>query len=157
MLKMTIRQATVDDFEIISKLSTQLTNIHIEKRNDIFKAAPKITKKDFEKALKKNLFYISVIENDGDFIGFCKWRVCRCIKNDTLSDRTFSVIDELFICDSYRHNGYGKLLFNKVTEFAKEKGATAVELYVWEFNDGAQKFYKSLGMIPQRTLLEKKI
>ena len=38
---------------------------------------------------------------------------------------------------------------------AKKLGATRIDLMVWEFNESAQKLYRSLGMIPQRYILEK--
>jgi len=38
---------------------------------------------------------------------------------------------------------------------AKELGATRIDLMVWEFNESAQELYRSLGMTPQRYILEK--
>ena len=41
--------------------------------------------------------------------------------------------------------------------FAMSKGAQSIELYVWSFNEPARKLYESLGMKPQRTLMELKL
>ncbi len=154
---MTVRFATADDFESVSRLSTQLAHSHIKGRPDILKAASKPNKREFKKSIKKNQFYYTVIENGGEIIGLCKWQLSVVRENKTFSDRTFAMIWEIIIAENYRHKGLGKLLFNKVAELAKDKGATSVELYVWEFNENAQKFYQSIGMKPQRILLEKMI
>ncbi len=154
---MNFRQAKAEDFEAVSALSNKLAYFHVEGRPDICKSAPKLTKREFKKQLKKESFYYTLAEDGGKIAGLCKWRMGYCRKNEHLTDRTFAVIYELIIIDEYRRNGYATQLFGKVTEMAKEKGAAAIELYVWEFNENARKFYQSLGMAPQRILLEKKI
>ncbi len=121
------------------------------------KAPPKPNKRAFKKGLKKDLFYVTVLETDNKIAGICKWQISVCKKNDTLSDRTFAFVTDIFICEEYRHSGYGKQLFNKVCELAKKKGATAIELNVWNFNENAVGFYNHLGLTPQRTIMEKKI
>ncbi len=154
---MIIRPATVDDFEEIFALSRSLSDMHIKSRPDIFKAAPEQTKKEFKNALKKNEYFITVIEDGGKIIGFAKWMLYVTKNNEVLFDLTSAMIYELIISDDCRHKGLGKKLFDKVVEFAKEKGANVIELDVWSFNENARKFYDSLGMTTQRTRLEKKI
>lgn len=154
---MIFRRATVDDFETLMPLINQLANLHVEAKPEIFKAAPKLTKRDFKKLIKSDNRTFTVMEIEGEVVGVSNWQVRQCRDNDTLSDRTFAVIDEIVISENHRRKGYGKLLFDKTVELAAQKGAGSIELYVWEFNEPAKKFYESLGMKPQRTLLEMKI
>lgn len=154
---MTIRQATINDCEALTPLFVQLANLHITGRPDIFKAAPKLAKKDFKKFIKSDNRYFTVAEINGEIIGISNWQLKKCCDNETLSDRTFAVIDEIIISESHRRKGYGKLLFEETVKLASEKGADSIELYVWNFNEDAKKFYEALGMKPQRTLLELKI
>lgn len=48
-------------------------------------------------------------------------------------------------------------MFQKAIEFGKEKGATSLELGVWEFNEEAINFYKFMGMKDQARKMEVKI
>ena len=58
---------------------------------------------------------------------------------------------------SNRRQGIGTEFFGGVKAFAMSKGAQSIELYVWSFNEPARKLYESLGMKPQRTLMELKL
>lgn len=154
---MIFRSATVDDFEAVMPLIYELAKLHVEGKPEIFKAVPKLSKKDFKKLIKSDNRTFTLLEIDGEIVGVSNWQIRQCRNNETLSDRTFAVIDELAISEKHRRKGYGKLLFNKTLELAAQKGATSVELYVWEFNESAKKFYESLNMKPQRILLESEI
>ena len=50
-----------------------------------------------------------------------------------------------------------KKFLSEFKAFAMSKGAQSIELYVWSFNEPARKLYESLGMKPQRTLMELKL
>ncbi|MFT4414310.1 GNAT family N-acetyltransferase [Fredinandcohnia humi] len=41
--------------------------------------------------------------------------------------------------------GIGRSLLHACIEWAKKKGATSLELNVWEFNKSAISFYQSIG------------
>lgn len=154
---MIFRQATIDDFEAVMPLIYRLAELHVEGKPEIFKAVPNVSKRDFKKLIKSENRTFTLLEIGGEIVGVCNWQLKQCCNNETLSDRTFALIDELTISEKHRRKGYGKLLFNKTLELAAQKGATSVELYVWEFNESAKKFYESLNMKPQRILLERKI
>lgn len=64
-------------------------------------------------------------------------------------------VDDMFVHPSYRGQKIATTLFHKMERRAKKLGATRIDLMVWEFNESAQKLYRSLGMIPQRYILEK--
>lgn len=50
---------------------------------------------------------------------------------------------------------YSEADFHEMEQRAKELGAKRIDLMVWEFNESAQELYRSLGMTPQRYILEK--
>lgn len=64
-------------------------------------------------------------------------------------------VDDMFVHPSYRGQKIATTLFHEMERRAKELGAGRIDLMVWEFNESAQKLYRSLGMIPQRYILEK--
>lgn len=64
-------------------------------------------------------------------------------------------VDDMFVHPSYRGQKIATTLFHKMERRAKKLGATRIDLMVWEFNESAQELYRSLGMTPQRYILEK--
>lgn len=64
-------------------------------------------------------------------------------------------VDDMFVHPSYRGQKIATTLFHEMERRAKELGAKRIDLMVWEFNESAQELYRSLGMTPQRYILEK--
>lgn len=58
--------------------------------------------------------------------------------------RTF-ILNDLFVSESYRKNGVGKLLIAAAVEFAKSLGAIRLTLATAEDNKPAQILYRSSG------------
>lgn len=46
----------------------------------------------------------------------------------------------------FQRQGVGKKLFEACMEWSKNKGASSLELNVWEFNEKAISFYESFQM-----------
>jgi ribosomal protein S18 acetylase RimI-like enzyme len=59
--------------------------------------------------------------------------------------RRYAVIDNITVSARYRRNGIGQMLMHRIDEWAIAKGATAIELNVYEFNRVAIAFYQGLG------------
>lgn len=51
-------------------------------------------------------------------------------------------LEDLLVTNSYRRKGVGKLLFDRVLQTAKDKGAGRFEWQVLEWNEPAINFYK---------------
>lgn len=64
--------------------------------------------------------------------------------------RRIVVIDELVVGSGFRRRGIGRALMTAAQDWAASKGAEAVELRVYEFNEAARAFYERLGY---RTML----
>ncbi len=63
-----------------------------------------------------------------------------------LGDRGY--IAHLFVAKARRRQGVGAALVSAAHEWAKKRGAAAVELNVLAANDAARKLYEKLGMSP---------
>ena len=59
--------------------------------------------------------------------------------------RHYVVVDNIGVASEYQHKGIGRLLMDRAREWACAKGATNIELNVYEFNAGAIAFYEELG------------
>ena len=95
---------------------------------------------------------------DNEFLHFTLWEedeVVACLRvneNGTLLHMgRFAVKKEL------RKNGYGRILMEKLCEYAKEKGYFSIELNVWEFNPEAIEFYDAVGFNCIRRYMEMKL
>ena len=62
-----------------------------------------------------------------------------------LQKRTYFLLDDLGVRDSYRKQGIGTALMKEFEKIAKEKGVYDIELNVWSFNKNAISFYESKG------------
>ncbi|MFD2177682.1 GNAT family N-acetyltransferase [Veronia pacifica] len=61
------------------------------------------------------------------------------------SDKRFCFIYELYISENHRRCGFAQSAMLKAEEFAASKGATKLELHVFNFNKEAQALYQKLG------------
>lgn len=59
--------------------------------------------------------------------------------------RRYAIVDTIVVRQDCRGLGIGKKLMDEAREWARLKGATAVELNVYAFNSSAITFYHSLG------------
>ena len=66
-------------------------------------------------------------------------------------------IDQLAVRNSFKKQGFGKLLMNKVKEIAIEEGCKRIEFNCWMFNESAQAMHEHLGYQKQRIMYEMKI
>uniref|UniRef100_A0A7N1A4X8 N-acetyltransferase domain-containing protein n=2 Tax=Kalanchoe fedtschenkoi TaxID=63787 RepID=A0A7N1A4X8_KALFE len=55
-------------------------------------------------------------------------------------------VEDLFVRECYRRNGFGKMLLSAVAAQAVKMGYGRVELVVLDWNENAIKFYKEMGM-----------
>lgn len=59
--------------------------------------------------------------------------------------RRYVEVEEILVREAYRGHRIGHRLMLEADRWAREKGATEVELAVWDFNHGALKLYEELG------------
>lgn len=62
------------------------------------------------------------------------------------------VLNDLYVCESYRSQGLGSILLETAIEFARGVGAIRLELETAETNHAAQNFYKRHGWIQETDL-----
>ena len=76
-------------------------------------------------------------------------------ENDhVLTDIKTLYIDDICVDENARRQHVGKRLYDAVTAYARETGCYNVTLNVWTCNPGAQAFYGSCGMKPQKIGME---
>ena len=71
-----------------------------------------------------------------------------------LKDIKTLYIDDICVDETARGKHVGKALYEYVRDYAKSIGCNNITLNVWEGNEAAISFYKSMGMKVQKTGME---
>ena len=152
---MDIRFAQIEDIPGILDLLKQVGQVHHEGRPDIFRAgAQKYGASQIISMLDKPGTVIFVAVEDSAVLGYCFCFVKEVSKDPVLTDCTTLYIDDLCIDENRRGQHIGKTLYDAACRYAKQRGCYNITLNVWSCNEGAKKFYKTLGLKPQKTTME---
>jgi ribosomal protein S18 acetylase RimI-like enzyme len=97
--------------------------------------------------------YLLAVDGDGATVGFCQLRYRLSVWTGV--DDCW--LEDLFVSDGARGGGHGRDLVERAFESARARGCKRIELDVNEQNEGALRFYESLGFTtepkpPGRTL-----
>ena len=151
-----IRKAEQRDIPKITNLLHQVYLVHHNGRPDIFGGADaKYTEDELEKIIDDEKSPVFVFEEDGKILAHAFCNIKEQNNSRVLNDIKTLYIDDICVDESARGKHIGKALYDYVIDFAKEINCYNVTLNVWECNQGAKKFYQSMGMKVQRTEMEK--
>ena len=152
-----IRRAEPRDIPGLMKLLLQVDMVHHNGRPDLFKGpATKYTEAELADILRndKTPVFVLTDETDSQVLGhaFCMEQLH---ENDhVLTDIKTLYIDDICVDETARRQHVGKRLYEAVLAYARETGCYNVTLNVWTCNPGAQAFYESCGMKPQKIGME---
>ncbi|MDD6395703.1 MAG: GNAT family N-acetyltransferase [Firmicutes bacterium] len=152
---MMIRLAEKADLPSINQLRLQVHELHAGGRPDIFQP-------QFNAELTDHIYDIYDDENseiiaaeiDGKICGFAVVEFIEKPESPYSLARNFLRVVEFGVDKSCRRQGVGTQLFDYIKSFAAEKNLDTVELDMWEFNEGALKFYESVGFKTYRRYME---
>ena len=149
-----IRRAIITDIPCLIDLLSEVAMVHHRLRPDLFK--PNTTK-----YAEHELATIIADEQSPIFVydeeGIKAYAFCRIqeMKDDRLlQDRKTLYIDDLCVTEHSRGRHIGSKLFAYVREYAQTIECDAITLNVWEGNEAAMHFYRSIGMAVQKTGME---
>ncbi len=150
---MMIRDMKLEDYDAVDTLMQQLHKIHVNGRPDLYVEMEHPYSKEelTEKIYNKEVITLAA-EEENRIVGLC---IVVIRHRSGMVNMKTAYVDDLVVDQSYQHRGIAKSLFQKAEERAKALGAERMDLTVWSFNENALKFYQSIGMVPQRYILEK--
>ena len=154
-----IRLAEKKDLARINDLLGQVLTVHHNGRPDIFKpGCRKYTDSEILDIIASEETPVFVYENeDGLVLGYC-FTVIRVTEGDNiLRDMKTLYIDDLCVDEKCRGGGVGRALYEYALEYAKKIGCYNLTLNVWECNPTAKCFYEKMGLLPQKTVMEKRL
>lgn len=153
-MNITIRDAAEEDFAAIQQLTRQVHSLHLTHRPDVFADVDPLGMEYFTLLLHDENTLFLVAESGGQVIGFCITVMRKPTANPLILPKVIASMDNLCVHADYRKHGAGKLLFTETLARAKRRGAEKLELQVWAFNEGAIRFYESLGMTVRSLVME---
>jgi ribosomal protein S18 acetylase RimI-like enzyme len=139
---MEIRAATERDLGTLEALFEELDGQHRERLPTRFRA-PTERARSHEHLLGL-LAKPSTILIAGD-LGFVHVVLRDALAAPIFVPRRFAMIDNLVVAARARRRGIGRALVAAADEWARQRGATDVELAVYAINDEALAFYRALG------------
>ena len=151
-----IRRALEKDIPKIIDLLMQVCLVHHKGRADIFKVGTKYSEEELKALIKdeNRPILVNVDEND-EVLGYCFCIYQQHIDDSILTDIKTLYIDDLCVDENIRGKHIGKELYDAATKLARESGCYNLTLNVWSCNTSALRFYEKMGLVPQKTYMEK--
>ena len=150
-----IRRAVPTDTDGILALLSQVEAIHQKGRPDLFRVnGTKYTATELCEVMADDDRPIFVAVNGEKVLGYIFGIIAETKDSTMLFDMKTIHLDDVCIDESCRREGVGGALMEYVTSWAKSVGCNRMDLDVWEFNDGARRFYERYGFITQKRRMD---
>ena len=152
-----IRRAEQRDIPDILNLLVQVDMVHHNGRPDLFKGpATKYSAEELAAIFADDRTPVFVLtdETDSHVLGHAFCIMQQHPDDHVLTDIKTLYIDDICVDENARRQRVGRRLYDAVLEYARAAGCYNVTLNVWTCNPGAQAFYESCGMKPQKTGME---
>jgi len=153
-----IRKANNSDIKRIIELLHQVDMVHHAIRPDLFK--PNTTKyheQELEALLEDDNKPVFVFDSGDDVLGHAFCMITEVRDDKLLQNIKTLYIDDICVDEKARGKHVGKALYEYVRDYAQSIGCNNITLNVWEGNDPAFSFYRSMGMRVQKTTMEIKL
>lgn len=134
------------DFELIAKLNEQVQNLHHELYPNKFKPFNySEVCKYFEKIIEDENQHFHVCYDDNYAVGYI-W-FSEIVKSDTAfsNESHYLYVQQVSVNERQRGKGVGKMLFDVVLKYSKEKSIKRIGLDYWVKNGIAKKIYERMG------------
>lgn len=150
-----IRFAKREELERVNQIRKQVSDLHSNGR-------PDICKKDFSKVLQDDIYTLWDSANSDVLVAIRDYIICGFASveyidkpsSPYMNARRYYHIKEFGVDEKFRRQKIATELFEFIKKQAKERKFEKLELDVFEFNEGAVKFYESLGFSTYRRYME---
>jgi ribosomal protein S18 acetylase RimI-like enzyme len=151
----TIREASLQDFPRCRQVIAETFEYHRRAIPQVFREtdAPPPSAQYISNLLKGGGGALFVAETGSKVIGFLTIRLRQNVDQPWLVPALRAIVDDLGVIEEWRRHGVGRRLMDAAHDWSRRRGATILQLNVWEFNQDALAFYESLGYtVSARTL-----
>ena len=146
-MEVNIRKATAEDYNALCELFDEVDVLHRANLPHLFqKPNGPVREQDYYGGLiadeNVGLF---VAETGEKLVGFVHAVIRDAPAIPVFVPRCYAIVDSIGVKLGFQNHGMGRMLMDTVHEWAFSKGATSIELNVYEFNKTALAFYHKLG------------
>ena len=153
-----VRYAKHEELPRVNELQQMVSELHAAERPDIFRPG-------FCDELRQHGYSmweapdadVIVAEADGRIVEFALVRYIDRPASPYMCARRVYHIEEFGVDAAYRRGGVGTALIEFCRAEAAQRQFEKMELDVWAFNEGAQKFYEAAGFTVCRSYMEIKV
>lgn len=135
---MLIRKATINDIPAIFELMKKLALHEKKKPEDIKLSEDKIKQHGFG---EKPYFSIIVAEINQNIVGYALYFFTYA----ATAGAPILYLEDLYVIDEHRNQGIGTQLLSELNTIASNNNCCRMEWHVFNWNEPAIQFYKSLG------------
>ncbi len=142
-----IRLARQDDTQRISELWLEMVNYHQQFDDMMFNASEQgaeFYQQSISNRLNDTNMRVLVAEVDGEVIGYVLGMIADIMAEVFLPIRSGFLAD-IYVKDSYRHQGIGKELVERLVLWFQSENIDYFEWHVSSKNTDAIEFWKSIG------------
>ena len=152
-----VRSAALGDYHEMCALLAEVDELHRSNLPWMFQrptAEPR-SKEFFEQLLNGEDSAVLVAHSGPELVGVATTLLRSAPDFALFIAQRWGVLDNIAVSKSWRRRGVGTALIRDAERWAERHGANWIELGVYEFNDEARAFYRSLGYSPVSTKLRK--
>lgn len=154
---MIIEPATVADHDAICAVLAEGDAHHREHLPDVFQPTQgPVRPRDFlARRIEGPDSAILVARDGGAIVGVVELVLKPPIEREGLVPRRLALLDNVVVRATDRGRGIGTQLVTHAEAWARERGAEAMELHVWSFNEPARRLYERLGYAARTVRMER--
>ncbi|WNR42289.1 GNAT family N-acetyltransferase [Paenibacillus roseipurpureus] len=142
-----LRSAVAGDYDAVNAIIREGQDEHAEALPDRFARLDQVVAMGWYRSFSKQPNKEIIVAECGDkLVGVAMLEMKQSPSFEALVPRTYAYLNELAVASTHQRQGIGKKLYTASLAWARERGASSLELNVWEFNERAQQFYASVGM-----------
>lgn len=145
---MEVRKVTKDDIHLVVSLNDTVQRIHAEEHPHIFKypTDPSEMGLFFSQVVdRENDILLLAVTESGEAVGYV-WAVVNCApENPFKFERRIMYINQIAVAPTHRSLGVGRMLIQRIEEYARELKLHRIDLDSWMFNLEAHTFFEKLG------------
>jgi ribosomal protein S18 acetylase RimI-like enzyme len=146
-MEISVRKATADDYNSLCELFDEIDALHRDNLPHIFQKPGGVAREQdyYSGLIADENVALLVAEVGGKLVGFVHAIVRDTPAFPLFIPRRYAIVDGIVVKSGFQNHGIGRILMDKMQEWATTKGAKSIELHVYEFNETAISFYERLG------------
>ena len=143
-MQIQIRAAMARDYEAAVKILSQVQDMHVEWRPDIYRHTSHLmSMEEFQQAAEDHTFFVA--ENEKNQVIGILQIMFKHVEGPSHTTRDFIFVDRMAVDEAYRGAGVGHKMFDFLKGLKAEKNMDAIELQVNAKNTAAYEMYRKYG------------